>query len=721
MDLVSLCPLRAVSFVWRRGAGYARTVVCKATFELRPEQARLAEQQEPLHEIDEHWDDDPARSLYASTDFVPHKARADVLLVGRAFAPSNEPVAALVARLIVGSLDKAIEVHRNRTWSDAGRVVDGPAFTSMPLVYERAAGGPGTWNPVGVDAEARPGLDGLARMPNLMPLGFKLAARGARIPPVGFGPIAPTWPNRIARFGPHASLASEPIGIGGPIRTIPDELDAGCFNAAPTDQQPSALRADERIVLDNLDPHHGRLSTTLPGLRPRIFVDAAQGGRQELAMVVDTLWIDTDRRICTLTWRGTLAVPDPEAKGRIVVAVEAPGQNLAWADLLARGAMGTAVPEARAKPDVEAIHVEGADADAELTLRPRRDRKPVLPFHPAPSAFPPPPLPVMVPPTAPDTTPEAPPRGSRIGAWSPPGSITEAKAPAFMSALAVSNAAAASAGADAAQEAAVSGVTTRRRPGEVLELLWCDAAVLPRARAKPAWKKLLVSAKPSDEEGASRDKSKAAKDQRDIVSILSHGEALDAQGLDVAHDAAIEDGTFAPPIVLVAGEVVLPFDEREALKATLALVAPFASTDKKLKEQCDTTRELLESPWLEKGSAGLDGLATSLRDAFAKTARGISPASIEAQTERILLEQRRYQKRTLLGEEWVRALLTLDGAEHGVPLYLPEPAAKQLPMFARFRATILAELRLQLDQNETCESALRAVAVGRLFARTRRA
>jgi hypothetical protein len=177
---------------------------------------------------------------------------------------------------------------------------------------------------------------------------------------------------------------------------------------------------------------------------------------------------------------------------------------------------------------------------------------------------------------------------------------------------------------------------------------------------------------------------------------------------------------FSPPLVLTTGEVTLAFDEREVLKATLGLVAPFAASDKKLKEQCDTTRDLLESPWVATGSAGMAAIAASLRDTFAKAPRGISPASIEAQCERLLLEQRRLQKRTLLGEEWVRAPFVPDGSEHAIPLYLPEAAAKQLPMFARFRARLLAELRLQLDQDETSDSALRAVAIGRLVTRPQR-
>jgi hypothetical protein len=49
-----------------------------------------------------------------------------------------------------------------------------------------------------------------------------------------------------------------------------------------------------------------------------------------------------------------------------------------------------------------------------------------------------------------------------------------------------------------------------------------------------------------------------------------------------------------------------------------------------------------------------------------------------------------------------------------VPAYLPEALAKQLPMFQRFRARIIAEALLQQDEYETQPTALKVVALGRL-------
>jgi hypothetical protein len=47
MDVVSLCPLPAMGFVWQPRVGaYAQTVVVKGTFRLLPGESALAEAQE---------------------------------------------------------------------------------------------------------------------------------------------------------------------------------------------------------------------------------------------------------------------------------------------------------------------------------------------------------------------------------------------------------------------------------------------------------------------------------------------------------------------------------------------------------------------------------------------------------------------------------------------------------------------------------------------------
>jgi hypothetical protein len=102
-----------------------QTIACKATFDLLPGVARFADRQELPNEQDEYWDDDSARSLYAPSDLAPFKPRVDVPPLGHAFAPRKEVVRSLVARLVVGSIDKSIEVFGQRVWMADGTVSEG--------------------------------------------------------------------------------------------------------------------------------------------------------------------------------------------------------------------------------------------------------------------------------------------------------------------------------------------------------------------------------------------------------------------------------------------------------------------------------------------------------------------------------------------------------------------------------------------------------------------
>ncbi|HMY20584.1 MAG TPA: DUF2169 domain-containing protein, partial [Polyangium sp.] len=91
---------------------------------LAPGTSQLADVQEEPFDDDGFWDDDPQRSLYAPSDLVPVKPRADVLLVGHAFAPGGRPVRSLVARFVVGDVDKRIEVWCDRVFWHQGQILE---------------------------------------------------------------------------------------------------------------------------------------------------------------------------------------------------------------------------------------------------------------------------------------------------------------------------------------------------------------------------------------------------------------------------------------------------------------------------------------------------------------------------------------------------------------------------------------------------------------------
>ncbi|WP_438002368.1 DUF2169 domain-containing protein [Sorangium sp. So ce185] len=802
------------------------TFACKATFTLRPGQSPLAPEQEPFHPVDRHWSDDPARSLFAPTDLVPIRPRADVVLVGEAYAPSGQPVRSVVARLLVVDIDKAVEVHGPRWFTQEGVLQEGSPFSRMPLLWERAAGGPDTSNPLGISAEQRDSR-GRRALPNLQPPGMLVAYPEDSIEPIGFGPISPAWPTRRQRLGRYAPTWSDRDWIHQPL---PPDLDATYFNVAPRDQQTQQIRADERLVLDNLHPEHPHLVTSLSGHHPRAFVQRPGRLPQPVPLRADLLWIDTARGLCTLTWRGQIPLDHPQEEGRVLVALEEPGQPLGWSELerlaAAPGSSGeefSLADDARRPLDLTGT-IEVLDEAAEeqvatgtLLVPLKQPGRPILPFggpSPAPPAppasaapaqrregtpfapaappavapppvapprladmaLPPPPLAPprlvdMAPPSlaappprladmAPPPPPVVPPRLVDAAPPPPPPPVAPLQvrpaAPRTFGEAAM-EAAASSLGAAAAppvvlgasSAAAVADVprTPPRdqpaagpvsapavRPGaqptdearERIELIWFDPDSLPRFRRQPPWRALIkqLENKPLDkdlDDAVLADDPMQIEDRREVFEILAHASATDAGGLREALEAAErDDGKFVPPLRLLAGDLLFPFAEIETLKTTVAVATLFQGNDEGLKGAIASAQEILKLPELQSVPVAAEGLTARIREAWTQGKRPVPHTTLDTQTERALLEQRSYQRRKIFGGKHVRALLQPAGSQELVPAYLPEDLADALPMYARFKARLIAELQGQADQHESHPAALRVLALARTTPSLRR-
>jgi len=319
---IVLCPFNAGTVLWQPHEGaWSLTVVVRGTFSLvNGREAVLADVQEPLGG-DRYYDDNPRAALYAPSDLVPYKGRSDILLVGRAYAPDKQPVDALIARMSVAGLDKAIGVIGDRTWIEGPDALEPGAptpFVSMPLRAERAARSPD--NPVGFDLTHTPRAGALA-IPNLEPIDDDpLDGRS-----VGFGPISPRASTRRSLLRPEAWAWVE----GGYRGPAPAGFDFAFFNAAPLDQQVKLLRQGEAIVLENLHHEYPRLETRIPFVRPKAFLTTeALQQASEIALRCDTLWIDTERALMTLTWRGLTELRASDAIDTVVIGAEPRGREL---------------------------------------------------------------------------------------------------------------------------------------------------------------------------------------------------------------------------------------------------------------------------------------------------------------------------------------------------------------------------------------------------------
>lgn len=386
MEISSLCPFSSSVLVWAPRPGDQSVTVCvKATFSLEPgKEATLADRQEGAHD-DIPWEDGPAPSLYAPSDHVPFKPRVDVLLVGHAYAPGGAPVSSLSAQLRIGDLSKTLRVAGDRTWvqTPEGLRPSVPVpFTAMPLRYERAARRGD--NPIGLHlAQAAAGQ----RLPNII----DSAEDGRMDGTPGFGPIHPRWRahrDRLSESSFHWAAGLR--GAAGADVPAPERFDFGFFNAAPRDQQLDELREGAALLLEHLHPRVPRFEARLPAIRPKVFyVNPASGWHSELSMRCDTVWIDADRALAVVSWRGILPVGGPVelTAGRLLVASEGPGEKVRYEDvarLEADGAAGALVETA--KMSSEKAPEPEADLSGTITGD-FRAMKELMPFRPGPSAL----------------------------------------------------------------------------------------------------------------------------------------------------------------------------------------------------------------------------------------------------------------------------------------------------------------------------------------------
>lgn len=776
MDIVTLCPFVASKVVWQAHTGaFALTVIVKATFVLRPGIAALAPEQDPIIERERFHDEDPRRSVRIPSDVVPYKPRADVLLVGSAYAPDKQPVRSLVTRFVVGEMDKSIEVWCDRAFRVLdGQVLEGKRFTRMPLVWERASGGPESANPVGKRFDGPADGYGTIAVANLQPVGHFVSKLSDTFVPTCYAPVAPAWPGRTQRLGRLSRTFLESAWNAQPLHV---DLDPSFFQAAPPDQHVAEIRANERIVLENLHSEHPRLVTNLPDLRPRAIADRATGEREEIALVGDTLWVDTDRGVCCVVWRGRIGLRLADEAGRISITIAndnvndsepddlqvtmsplSPQVQQDEEDLAGRTMLGSFAPKASGP----VMPFAGADKlnPAGEAIRRIADR--VLPFAPlvglpaapaqgsppvaaapiAPPAYVSPPAIVTpTPPTpesvwasgAPTVAPAVIPRET-IGEAAAAAAVAAATAPAPLvdrasqdGALAASNAAAGAAPWTAPKRE-VRPVVTAENEGvradanaEMVQLIWFDPDCVPRIRRTKVWKKVIEALEhsPRARDLEMVDGAKEPwemEDRQEVFEVLAKGLRADAKGVEDALDGAIgDDGKFAPPLVLLGGEMEMPFDELEALKAAMSTATPLVtSADELLRSAINVAKDFVQVPGLVATPAVSDGLTARIRDAFAKEKKALAPEYLDQQIERGLLANRAYQKREVFGGTYLRGLIWLPAEKVPVIGYIPVELAKKLPMWKRFRARIIAEVYPAQDQYETAQRAVKVVAMGRV-------
>ena len=322
------------------------TIVVKGTFAI-PEQGQAlsTDAQAPIAYGDEPFDKENGGSIKFESDIAPFKPRADIVLVGNAYAPPSKLVTGIDVCVRIGSFQKVLRVLGDRTWQSstfsAARSTSPVPFEKMPIIYERAYGGIDTVgggycsrNLVGCGYVAKPTKKNVVgkRLPNIEDPRNPIQSPKDHPDPMGYGFYGRTWEPRcgfLGTFDDHyrKTIAPDP----------PPDFKFDYYNGAHPDMQlPGYLKGDESIELINLS-EKGILKFQLPGRHLSCVVNKTyeklkayletidQGSAdrtrlssnravdEEVPLNLDTLCLIPDEKRLFLLWRGRTPVYDHTA------------------------------------------------------------------------------------------------------------------------------------------------------------------------------------------------------------------------------------------------------------------------------------------------------------------------------------------------------------------------------------------------------------------------
>jgi hypothetical protein len=310
---------------------------------------------------DIHYGDPMNSTVKLESDFVPYKQATDVVLNGRAYAPSGQRVLSLKVSLVIDKYRKDLLVLGDRVAKYNGKndpiFTESQPFNVMDLAYERAYGGVDIYseprmpcvyprNHLGrgyAVSNNQRSIDNLP-LPNIEDPNDRLTPQRLCIGdfrnweqqplPQGFGWAMRMWHPRCTYAGimpgdreleqelrkaysPLVPPAQRKVYEQNPLPTI----DFRFFNGASPGLVVPFLSGAEQVTLVNLNPQ-GTLQFRLPGERPQISMDIGQGAQQP-EVVLHTIMIRSEDRQVDLLWRGATPYPGrdwlPEMKKMEVV------------------------------------------------------------------------------------------------------------------------------------------------------------------------------------------------------------------------------------------------------------------------------------------------------------------------------------------------------------------------------------------------------------------
>lgn len=234
------------------------------------------------------------------------KTRGEFLVYGAGHSP--QAVTGLQVSVTVAGLTKTLNVSGARFWNAAGLPSAPEPFRETRVSWANAFGGEG-WelNPTGVGM--LPDQDGKIPLPRVQDPRYLVTSPKDRPEPAGFNALNPFWPQRKRLLGTFDDAWLQKRWPHYPLDTDPEY-----FNAAPGDQRIAGFfKGDESLRMVNMHPEKAEITSVLPGLRARLFVNRVVDGQErftEIEARPETVWLFPGGDCGVLLFRGTAKVAD---------------------------------------------------------------------------------------------------------------------------------------------------------------------------------------------------------------------------------------------------------------------------------------------------------------------------------------------------------------------------------------------------------------------------
>lgn len=257
---------------------------------------------------------------------------------------------------------------------------------------------------------------------------------------------------------------------------------------------------------------------------------------------------------------------------------------------------------------------------------------------------------------------------------------------------------------------AASGPAPAGRSAPIM-MLHVEPGVSARLRRAPSWRAVVQAPSRAAQRAAEEagDDGAAALDARDAVAALRGAQATPLGEVGGALARGVDDGVLVGPLLVVEGEVEVPLDEAEVLRATVEAMTPLRAIDPGVKNAIEAARPFVDARWLDAGVAATERVR--LRQAMVSLGLGSTADAVDAQVERRLRRERRHVTRTFRGARWVVA--RLDGGGVHLRLLVPHAAVDVLPVGRRFGGHLLVEVQPSFDPDDAGGPTLLVLALAR--------